>query len=78
MPGWLCCPLGCVQLGLGLSLEGGQHFCWLTFAVTSGRTGVLTESFVSGGCSGGQAPGRDVALPAPCHCSLGMGFSGCP
>lgn len=38
-----------LQLGPGLSLEGGQHFRWLTFAITPGGAGALTEGFVSTG-----------------------------
>lgn len=76
MPRRLRRPLGCVQLGPGLSLEGGQRFHWLTFAVTPGRAGALTEGFVSASRQGGQAPAE--MLPAPPHRSFGMGVSRCP
>lgn len=55
-----------MQLGPGLSLEKGQHFHWLTFAVTPGRAGTLTEGFVSVDCPQGQIPREMLhSLPAP-------------
>jgi len=63
---------GCVQLGPGLSLEGGQRFRWLTFAVTRGRAGALTGRFVSAGRPRGRAVLPDPPLPLAQDGGLGV------
>lgn len=78
MPRRLCRPLGCMQLGLGLSLEGGQRFCWLTFIITPGGAGALKEHFVSAGRPRSRAPGEMLCFLPSAITHLGWGSPGAP